>query len=215
MVLDIAQADPPVRLRHPAVDVHRRAPGGDAHMDAVRHIGVHTGDLGEGLLPRQMALLRLRMGPMAAQGEDQGDVLRPDAGAVQLLQQRGHHHPGGHGACDVAGDDGDLLPRADQVPQTRRADGRCQRLPHRRFPCHRGRDLVGFQHAQQRLLRDSHPLAPGTDLEFQFSLHSIFSFPRLPTGGHAAGQYAFPIHYTGIGMACQPVPAGKKVSPSP
>ena len=64
--------------------------------------------------------------PMAPQRKDQGDVLRPDAARIELVQQGGHDPGRRHGPCDVAGDDGYGLPGTNNVPEPGGTDGLLQ-----------------------------------------------------------------------------------------
>ena len=168
VVLDIAQADAPVRLRHHPGDVHRCAPAGDAQADAVLRVAVHAADLLKGPLPCQLSHLLCRVGPVAAQGEHQGDVLRADTGLIQLVQQGRHHCPGGYGAGDVAGDDGDGLPGADDLPQPGRADGLCQGPADLRLPGEAMGHRIGLQHLLDAAVRHLHRLGAGADAKLDF-----------------------------------------------
>ena len=165
VVLDVAQADAPVRLRHPPVDVHRGTPGRGAHMDTVVYIQVHAADLPPGLLSRKMGHLFRGVLAVAAQGKYQRNVLRAHTGAVQFLQNRRQHGPGGHGPGDVAGDDGHLLTGADDLAQPGRPDGLSQRPAHLCPACQLHRHLVGLQHAQHGLVRHADRLGACADLE--------------------------------------------------
>ena len=134
-------------------------------MYAVRRVAVHAGDLTPRTVSGQMALLLLRMAAVTAEGEHQRNVLPLDTGVIQLVQQGGHHLPCGHGAGNIAGDDGNLLAGVHDVPQPGRTDGLVQRPPDLRLAGQRHRHLVGRQDALQICLRPLHRFAAGADLQ--------------------------------------------------
>ena len=158
VIFDVAQADAPIRLRHDPGDVHGGAPGGRAIGDAVIGVAVHALDLGIGTLSGQLPPFRLRMLPMAAQGEHQGDVLRSDAARIELVQQGGHDLGRGHGPGDVAGDDGYGLPGADRVPKPGGADGLLQGAGYLRLAGEAQGHVVGVELPYEIPLGDLHLL---------------------------------------------------------
>ena len=178
VVLHIAEADADIRLRHRAGDVHRSTRPGDAQRHAVLRVAVHAADLLPGPLAGKLALLGLGLVPVAAQGKDQGDILRPHAPGIELVQQGGHDLGRGHGAGQVAGDDGNGLAGTDDLPQP----GGAHRLPQGAADLFLlrgdGRGLIGPQHSPQISVRDLHGLDAGAESEFQ--LHFVsFLFRTL------------------------------------
>ena len=122
MVFNIAQADAPVRLRH-----------GPHDMYAIRRVSVHAADLRKSPFAGQVASLLLCVGTVTSQSEYQRDVLPPDPGGVQLVQQGGHDLPCGHGTGDITRNDTNSLSGMDHLPQPIVANGMLQRILHSRF----------------------------------------------------------------------------------
>ena len=174
VIFNVAQTDSPVGLRHHPRDVHRGSRPGDAHTHAVGRLAVHAGDFVPRPFPCQLSALFGGVLPVGAQGEHQRDILPPDTGGIQLVQQRGHDFIGRHGAGDVTGDDGHLFPGVHQLPQAGGFYGRLQRPANLRLTGQLQRNLVGMEHAQQIFFRNLHGLHPGSEAEFQHHGHQPF-----------------------------------------
>ena len=112
MKLDVAQADPEIGFRDCAGDVHRRSVCGVAQVDAVGRIGVDAADRLIAFLADQTDDLLRRVPAVRAERQHDGDVLRPDARPVQLVQNAGEDLIRGQGTRDIAGDDRDPLASA-------------------------------------------------------------------------------------------------------
>lgn len=114
MKLDVAQADPEIGFRDCAGDVHRRSVCGVAQVDAVGRIGVDAADRLIAFPADQTDDLLRRVLPVRAERQHDGDVLRPDARPVQLVQNAGEDLIRGQGTRDIAGDDRDPLAGSGQ-----------------------------------------------------------------------------------------------------
>ena len=166
VIFDVAQADPAVGLGHLFHDVHRGATGGDAHGDGGGGVAVDAADLVIGPLAGQLQPLGIGVLPVAAQGEDQGDILLGHAAGIELVQQSREHLVAGAGAGDIAGDDGDLLAGPDDILQAGRADGSLQSPLDLRLTGQIHGDGIGGQDAQDVLLRHFDLLGTGAKTKF-------------------------------------------------
>ena len=127
MKLDVAQADPEIGFRDCTGDVHRRSVCGVAQVDAVGRIGVDAADRLIAFPADQTDDLLRRVPAVRAERQHDGDVLRPDARPVQLVQNTGEDLVRGQGTRDIAGDDRDPLAGSGQLMERCRADGVRQR----------------------------------------------------------------------------------------
>ena len=179
VIFDVAQANAPVRLGHHPGDVHRRTGRGDAQMHHIRGVAVHAADLCPGLFTGQMAHFLRGLGAVAAQCENQSDILRPGPAGIQLVQQGRHDGIGGHGPGDIAGNNGDLLAGVDDLPQQRSANGGGEGPADLSLPGKRMGDWVGSQNTLKIPFRDGKALYAVTETNFKFHPEPLLLFsPR-------------------------------------
>ena len=142
VVLDVAGADAQVGLEVGREDLEARAARGRADRHAAGGVQVDEADAARGdLLPDQPALLLGRVRPVAAEREEDADVLRLHR--RELLEQRRQEAVGRAGPRDVADDDDGLARRRRELGEPRRADGLRQGSPDLRL-------LVGVRGRRRR-----------------------------------------------------------------
>ena len=156
--LHVAEADAPVGFSDYARDIHRSPHSRGAHVHAVGRVAVDAADLIPGALTGQAAALLIGLLPVAAEGKHQGDVLFGHAGGVQLIQQSGHDLRRGHGARQVAGDDGDLLAWMHDLTEARGADRLAQGTAHFGVFRFNDRCCIRMQHTHQVFVRNLNDL---------------------------------------------------------
>ena len=171
MVLDIAQADPSIRFGHRADNIHGRAPAGHAVVHAVAIVPVDAGDLGKRALADKLLLLLRRLLAVAAQRKHQRNILRQNAGFVQLVQKQRQDLVARQRAGHVARNDRDRFPGADDLPQALCPDGILQRAGHLFHAGQRMLDGVGKQHADEVFVRHGQLLRARAKAEIK--LHTL------------------------------------------